>query len=140
DRRRPVPEEEDRQLRLQEKLEVVVSADLRGEKPREREVPLDGVAKGLGAVDAEGEPQLQRPERTRVLERPIDRVDLALLVEYVARRVEEPGLERFAVPDEDDTAGLRQVKPFVRIDGDRVGRLETREERARGGRRRGGQA
>ena len=57
----------------------VVGDDEVVEQARLPEVVLDRVAERLRAVRPEGEPELQRPERPRVLERDVDHVARALV-------------------------------------------------------------
>ena len=90
-------------------------------------------------MDAERQPELQRAERARVLERAVDGVDvLAVGVRDVALVVGERGLEGVAVADQQHAAGLRHVQPLVRVDGRRVDAVEPVEqvpgERGRRGR------
>ena len=101
-----------------------------------REVAGDRVAELRRAVRAEREPQLQRAERPRVLERDVDRVQLVLLVRQVALLVRERARERVGVLREHDAARLRQVEPLVGVDRAGVGALEPGEVRRRATRRR----
>ena len=91
------------------------------------EVPADRVAELRRAVRTEREPELQRSERTRVLEGDVGRVQLVLLVREVALFVGERLGERVRLPDEGHAAGLGDVEPLVRVDTHGVGALHARE-------------
>ena len=136
-----VTERDDRQRRRPAQgLELGPRLDLRVQEPRLGEVARDRGAKRGCAVGAEGEPQLERPERPGVLERDVDRVRLVPLVREVVLLVRERRREVGAPSDEHDAARLRQVEPLVRVDGRRVGTIEAGEERGRLGHRRRRQA
>ena len=131
-----VPERDDRERRrAAERLELVVLEHELVEQPRLAQVVLDRDAEGLGAVGAEREPELERPERAGVLERDVDHVAGAL-VRDVRLLVGERLDQVVAVADEEHAARLRQVEPLVRVERDRVGAVEAGEEMA-GRRRRG---
>ena len=97
-----------------ERLEVVVARDLLVEEPRLTEVALDRGADRRRAVRAEGEPELERAERPRVLERDVDHVVLRPLVRDVVLLVRERAVQVLAAADEDDAARLREEEPLVR--------------------------
>ena len=92
------------------------------------EVLRDRLAELWRPVHPEREPELQRTERPRVLERDVHRMQLVLLMRQVALLVRERSRERAVLPHQDDPARLRQVEPLVRVDGDRVGALKAGEE------------
>ena len=96
------------------------------EQPCLAEVVLDRVAERLSTVGPEGEPQLQRPERPRILERDVDHVARAL-VRDVRLLVRERLDEVAATPHEQDAARLREIEPLVGVERDRVGSVETGE-------------
>ena len=79
------------------------------------EVALDRLAELRRAVRAEGQPQLQRAERPRVLQRDVDGVQLVSLVRQVALLVREGRGERLVVVHHHDPARLGQVQPLVRV-------------------------
>ena len=89
------------------------------------------VAERRGTVDAEGEPELQRAKRPRVLERAVDGVQAVVRVQHVRLVVHERALQRRPVAHQHDAARLRQVQPLVGIDRHRVGAVESREEAGR---------
>ena len=86
--------------------------------------------------DAEREPQLQRAERARVLQRPLDGV-ADRVPAHVGLLVPEGALELALPPDQDQAAALLQAEPLVGVEGDRVGPVQAAEggSGALGGRR-----
>ena len=109
------------------------------EQPRLPQVVLDRVAERLRAVGPEGEPELERPERARVLERDVDHVAGGALVRDVRLLVRERVEEVLAAAHEQDAAGLRQVEPLVGVERHRVDPVEAGEEVAGGRCGRGGE-
>src|SRR5207248_9630057 len=89
-----VPEAHGRELRADQQLEVRRLVRQAGEEPGVADRPLDPGAERRGPMDPEREPQLQRPEWARVLERPVDRVVRTVAVEHVALAVPEGDVER----------------------------------------------
>jgi hypothetical protein len=71
---RDAPERNDRERRLGDELQVVGRPYEVGDEPGQLEVVLDRLPERVGAVRPQRQPQLQRPEGPRVLERPLDRV------------------------------------------------------------------
>ncbi len=128
----------DRKLRPAEPLEVPARLDRLPEQAGLVQVALDRVAEGLRAVGAHREPQLQRAERARVLERDVDRVELVPLMRQVALLVREGRDEVLLVAHEHDPAGLREVEPLVRVDRRRLRARDPGEQL--GAHRRGRQA
>ena len=103
-------------------------------------VVLDRVAERLGAVRAEREPELERPERARVLERDVD--DMCSFERSCGMYDSscENALRRGPRgADEEDAAGFREEEPLVGVERDRVGAVEAGEEVGRRGRGRRGQ-
>ena len=94
------------------------------------EVLRDRLAELRRAVRPEGEPELERAERPRVLERDIHGVELVLSVGQVPLLVRERARERAVLPHQHDPARLRQVEPLVRVDRHGVGALEPRKRSA----------
>ena len=89
-----VAERHDRELRLaRERLEHGARDDRVVQQPRLGEVPSNRGAEGLGAVDTERQPELQRPEGPRVLERDVGRVQLLTVVREVLALVAERAME-----------------------------------------------
>ena len=133
-------EGDDRERRpAAERLEPVPCDDEVVEQLRLSHVVLDRVAKSLRAVRPEREPELERAERARVLERDVDHVLVRALVRDVRLLVRERVEEVLAAPDEEDAAGFREEEPLVGVERDRVGSIEAGEEVGRRGRRRRGQ-
>ena len=89
-----------------------------------RQVALDRLGERRGPVRAHREPELQRPERPRVLERRVHRVELVALVRQVPLLVPERRHQVLLLAHQQDPARLRQVEPLVGVDGDRVRALE----------------
>ena len=88
----------------------------------------DRLPEGLRAVGSQRRPELQRPERPRVLHGAVDGVGVALVLDHVRRIVAEGGTQRPGVADEEDATGLGHEQPLVRVDGDRVGPVQPGEE------------
>src|SRR3712207_584404 len=70
-----------------------------------------------GAVDAEGHPEPQGPERTRVLERMVYRVGYVALVQHVALLVAERRPQSVPLTQQHDAAALLHTEPLVGVDG-----------------------
>ena len=99
-------ERDDRQRRRPaEGLEGIVGDDEVVEQPCLPQVVLDRITEGLSTVGPECEPELQRPERTRVLERDVDHMTRAL-VRDVRLLVRERLDEVVAAAYEQDAARL----------------------------------
>ena len=100
DARRHMADRHDRELRrLGHRLEVFGAAARRAvEQVGLAEVLRDRLAELRRAVRPEGEPELQRAERPRVLERDIHGVQLVLLVGQVPLLVREGASERRRAP------------------------------------------
>ena len=112
-----------------EQLQLVALLDEVGEQARLGEVALDRAAIGGQAVDAQRQPELERAERARVLERAVDRVLLPELVGDVGRLVAEGALEPLGLAHHEHAAGLGHEQPLVRVHGHGVGAGEAAEER-----------
>lgn len=102
--------------------------DLLREHAHELDVPLDRGADRLGAVHPEREPELERPERTGVLERGLERMEPARLPRHVLGAMRERRLERPHVANEEDAAGLGQEQPLAGIERDRVRALDPAKQ------------
>ena len=93
--RADVAERDDRERRRPaERLEAVVGDDEVVEQPRLPQVVLDRVAERLRAVGPEGEPELEGPERARVLERDVDHVAACARAGCTPPRARTPGRGR----------------------------------------------
>ena len=134
-----VAEADGRQLRLDEQLEPRVGCYEGRQQRCLRQVALDRRADRVGPVHGEREPQLQPAQRSRILERAVDRVEL-LAVRHVPLVVRERVLERLDVVHQQDAARLGDVQPFVGVDGGREGAVEALEEMAGAVRGRGREA
>ena len=103
------------------------------EQLRLAEVPLDRGPDGIRAVRAEREPQLERAEGARVLERDVDHVVVGTLVRNVVLLVRQSAVEVRVAANEHDATGLREIQPLVGVERHGVGALETREQMSGGG-------
>ena len=124
-----VAERDDRERRLAAQgLELGVSGDLGVEQARLAEVPLDRGPDRIRTVRAEREPQLERAEGSRVLERDVDHVVVGPLVRDVVLLVRERAVEVRVAANEHDAACLGEIQPLVGVQRHRVRALEAREE------------
>ena len=102
-----VPERHDRELRRPQRLQIRLSGDQLVEQRGLAQVAPHRAAEGLRAVHTERQPQLQRAERARVLERDVDGVRLVALVRQVALVMRERVMQILALAHQDHAAGLR---------------------------------
>ena len=129
------PEQDDRQRRLRDELEVRAPADLLRRRPGHVQNRLHGLPVGTRAVRREGEPEGEAAHATGevvgvVRRRPFARgVDVLEVLGLLSER--RRGKAWIAV--EDRGAVERREQPLVRVDHDRVGPLDPVEQRPDGG-------
>ena len=129
---RHAPERHDREIgALEQRLERRVRDHHRLQPARELEVVGDRVAEGVGPVRTQGEPELERAERARVLESALHGMVVPLLLDHVRRVVTEGAHESRAITHHQHAAGLGHEHPLVRVDARGVGEIEPVEQSAR---------
>ncbi len=95
------------------------------------EIAGDRLAIGFAAVILQGQPELQRPKTAGKLDRFVEEGEglAGILVEdfYIVAAVGEGFARRIALAVKQAAAIDRLVKPFMRIERDRVGKIEPVE-------------